>query len=138
MATSPTPTATVRIQRPLAMSRNVSVRGPRSTVTMTHAPRVQRPCAAVYWRRRVVAVGLALAIFGVGRQAGAALGGSSPATPERHPQVVSYVVQPGDTLWSIAEQVAPNEDPRGVIDALRDSRDSDVLFPGEAITWLSD
>jgi predicted acyl esterase len=92
----------------------------------------------VYWRRRVVAVGLALALLGVARQAGAALGGTSLATPERHPQVITYVVQPGDTLWSIAGEIAPNEDPRGVVDALRDSRDSDVLFPGETITWALD
>ena len=30
-----------------------------------------------------------------------------------------YVVQPGDTLWSIAAQIAPDDDPRVVVDALR-------------------
>jgi nucleoid-associated protein YgaU len=42
------------------------------------------------------------------RAASAALAGSSE----------TVVVQPGDTLWSIARQVAPNADPRGVVDAI--------------------
>jgi Tfp pilus assembly protein FimV len=78
----------------------------------------------------------------VARQAGAALGGDSLATPERHPpasatgRTVTYLVQPGDTLWSIAQRVAPERDPRAVVDALRDARDTDTLYPGEAITWV--
>ena len=38
--------------------------------------------------------------------------------PERPSPRVHYVVQPGDTLWSIARQVAPGRDPRPVVDAL--------------------
>jgi Tfp pilus assembly protein FimV len=38
--------------------------------------------------------------------------------PERPAPRVHYVVQPGDTLWSIARQVAPGRDPRPVVDAL--------------------
>ncbi len=102
--------------------------------------RSHRPSAAVFWRRRFVAVGLALSVLGVARQAGAALGGVSLATPERHPPVgspyVVHVVQPGDTLWSIAEALAPDRDPREVVDLLRDARDSDTLVPGETITWV--
>ena len=44
----------------------------------------------------------------------------------------TVVVQPGDTLWSIAEAVAPEEDPRAVVDAIVDLnglRDVDLL-PG--------
>ncbi len=89
-------------------------------------------------RRRVVAFVLGLLVLGAARQAGAAFGGTSPETPERHPQTISYVVQPGDTLWSIAGILAPSDDPRGVIDVLRDSRDSDVLMAGETIIWVQD
>jgi Tfp pilus assembly protein FimV len=32
-----------------------------------------------------------------------------------------YVVQPGDTLWSIAAEIAPDRDPRAVVDALREA-----------------
>jgi Tfp pilus assembly protein FimV len=38
--------------------------------------------------------------------------------PERPAPQVHYVVRPGDTLWSIARQVAPGRDPRPVVDAL--------------------
>ncbi len=77
--------------------------------------------------------------LGVARQAGAALGGNTLAPSEARPQVVvTYVVQPGDTLWSIAGIVAPDEDPRSVVDELRDSRDSDLLLPGEVIEWVLD
>jgi hypothetical protein len=31
-----------------------------------------------------------------------------------------YVVQPGDTLWSIAERLAPDGDPRPIVEELRD------------------
>jgi Tfp pilus assembly protein FimV len=41
---------------------------------------------------------------------------STAAGPER-----TYVVQPGDTLWSIAAAVAPDSDPRPVVDALREA-----------------
>ena len=32
----------------------------------------------------------------------------------------TYVVQPGDTLWSIAERVSPESDPRQVVAGLRE------------------
>jgi hypothetical protein len=38
--------------------------------------------------------------------------------PERPPVRVIYVVESGDTLWSIARRVAPARDPRPVVDAL--------------------
>ncbi|MFI7600614.1 LysM peptidoglycan-binding domain-containing protein [Actinoplanes sp. NPDC049681] len=39
--------------------------------------------------------------------------------PQRGP-VPTVVVQPDDTLWSIAERVAPGRAPREVIDEIRD------------------
>jgi LysM domain len=44
--------------------------------------------------------------------------------PDRPAPRVTYVVEPGDTLWSIARRVAPGRDPRPVVDAL--IRDNDV------------
>jgi len=35
------------------------------------------------------------------------------------PSVATYVVGPGDTLWSIASRIAPGRDPRPVIDRLQ-------------------
>jgi LysM repeat protein len=44
-------------------------------------------------------------------------------------------VQPGDTLWSIAGQVAPNRDPRDVVSDLRSVNDlkSPYLVPGQTL-----
>jgi LysM domain len=44
--------------------------------------------------------------------------------PDRPAPRVTYVVEPGDTLWSIAGRVAPGHDPRPVVDAL--IKDNDV------------
>jgi hypothetical protein len=38
--------------------------------------------------------------------------------PDRPAPRVTYVVQPGDSLWSIARRVAPGQDPRPVVDGL--------------------
>jgi nucleoid-associated protein YgaU len=46
-----------------------------------------------------------------------------------------YVVRAGETLWSIAERVAPGEDPRVVVDRIvRVNRvDPGGLVPGQAL-----
>ena len=68
-----------------------------------HRPRPARSHQrAVYRRRRVLAALVGLGLVLTVARAGAALGGSSLATPERLPHVQHVVVEPGDTLWSIA------------------------------------
>lgn len=54
-----------------------------------------------------------LAAFSMGRATGSADAASSSPPP------ASVVVRPGDTLWSIAQQVAPDADPRQVIPRLK-------------------
>ena len=46
-----------------------------------------------------------------------------------------YVVQPGDTLWSIAVEMAPSEDPRPLVDAISSANaiDPTTLAPGQTI-----
>jgi len=106
----------------------------------TIRPRPPVP-ATTYWRRRAVAAVLGVALVLVAAQAGGALGGSPLAAPERRPAVseatgtVRYVVEPGDSLWSIAEVLAPGEDPRPVVDALAEARRGAPLIPGETIIW---
>jgi Tfp pilus assembly protein FimV len=48
----------------------------------------------------------------------------------------SVVVQPGDTLWTIAASVATGEDVRAVVDELREANDlqSTTLVPGQVLT----
>ena len=86
-------------------------------------------------RRRAAAVVCGLAIAVVAGKAGAALGGSSLAVPERRPAPARYVVQPGDSLWSIAQHLEPGHDPRPVVDALANARDRVPLLPGEVVVW---
>ncbi len=69
-------------------------------------------------RARVLAIVLVVAAFllvapGLARGDG----------PERPAQQVTYVVEPGDTLWSIARRVAPGHDPRPLVDALVEAND---------------
>jgi len=95
----------------------------------TLRPRALPDRATRVRRRRlallVALVGLVLVAV-VALQAVTALGrvdGSSRPEPvDAGPAPVAgqqYVVQPGDTLWSIASEIAPDDDPRAVVDALR-------------------
>jgi hypothetical protein len=91
----------------------------------------------VYRRRRLAAVAIGIgAALAVGH-AGAALGGTSLAVPGARPRVITHVIEPGDSLWSIARDVAPGSDPRPVVDALSDARGGAPLVPGDTVTWLA-
>ncbi len=46
----------------------------------------------------------------------------------------SYVVQPGDTLWGLATEIAPNEDPRPVVDQLIELNGSAAISVGQELT----
>ena len=103
-----------------------------------------RAIRATYRRRRLAVVGVALGLVLVAAQAGVALGGSPLAAPERRPAsapveaiagTVAVVVEPGDSLWSIAERIAPGEDPRPAVDAVDRARGGAPLMPGETIMW---
>ena len=103
--------------------------------------RARRPSTAVYWRRRLAVVGMALGLVVVAAQAGDALGGSPLAAPERRPAsstgssstVVEVTVRPGDSLWSIVERTFPGQDPRTRVDELMEARDGAPLVPGEVV-----
>ena len=68
------------------------------------APQAARPTAGVYRRRRIaVAVLGALFVLGGARAADAVVGGAAGPAHD-NTKVVHYQVQPGDTLWSIAQR----------------------------------
>ena len=60
-------------------------------------------------------------------------GSDTQATHELYYNFVT--VEPGDTLWHIAKEAAPREDPRKVVWQIREKNQmSDVtLFPGQRI-----
>ena len=66
-------------------------------------------------RRLTLTASLALVAAAWAGPAVRALG--SPETPARVSRV-SYVVREGDTLWTIARELAPGNDPRPVVDLL--------------------
>lgn len=49
---------------------------------------------------------------------------------------VEVVVQPGDTLWTIAKSQVPDSDPRDVVGSIRDLNQlqSADIFPGQVLT----
>jgi hypothetical protein len=106
----------------------------------TNPPR--RPSRAVLRRRRVAVGGLALiVIIACWIAGGAALGagGSGPLTAagaSSGPQPVAYrswIVRPGDTLWSIAEASGAKGDIRPFVDRLSAEVGGQPLQVGQRI-----
>jgi hypothetical protein len=120
---------TPRVDIEPAAPRTVRRVTPRSVARRGH-----RPSAATYWRRRAVAAAVGAVALVMAGKAGAALGGSPLAVPERRPAVSHSVVQPGDSLWSIAARLDPGSDPRPVVDELTAARGGAPLVPGEVVT----
>ena len=118
---------------PVALGRPASL---RPTTRRRSRQTTRRASAATFWRRRVVTIVLATGIVVAAGQAASALGGVPLAASGRGPSVTSYVVEPGDTLWSVAELLAPGADPRPVVDALAEARGSTEVVLGETITWV--
>ena len=88
---------------------------------------------AVYRRRRVLAALVGLGLVLTIARAGAALGGLTLAAPERLPHVQHVVVQPGDTLWSIAQRAVPGHDVRPVVDAMVRTLGTSTVVAGETV-----
>jgi len=80
-----------------------------------------------------VAVGLALTLMCAAwaGPAARAVAGAGETLVARS----TYVVEPGDSLWSIAEDLAPGSDPRPLVDAIAQANDvvAGELVPGEIL-----
>ena len=94
---------------------------------------------ATYRRRRVLAglvLGLllsALPLLG-GELIGWVTGTPGATVVEASGEPVVYVVQPGDTLWSIAERVnPPGRDLRYTVDRLSEVTGGSLLHPGQRV-----
>jgi hypothetical protein len=96
-----------------------------------------REPAAVYRRRRLVAAALVvlLAVVVVNLALHVLGGAEAPATP-RPVAEVSVVVEPGDTVWSIAESLSRGGDVRPVVDALVEANGGATLEVGDRLVLV--
>ena len=76
-------------------------------------------------------VTLLFAAFSLGRV------GTEAAPQGAAPEPLAQtVVQPGETLWTVAKRVAPGHDPRGVIDRIAELNDldnGDAVWAGQLL-----
>lgn len=101
--------------------------------------------AAVYRRRRLLALGLlllsiaAVAVLAQLIQAGTGGGPLTATGAAAGPGMVQagaaeYVVHRGDSLWTIAASLEPGRDPRPMVDRLARVIGGTSLYPGEVIS----
>jgi len=104
---------------------------PTGTTRPTGTPRLRLT------RRGRVVITLAAALpFAAGAVFSALNGGDAVATADQRAIEFSYVtVEAGESLWGIAEQVAPEVDPRDVVDEIigLNGLDGAAVQPGQRI-----
>jgi Tfp pilus assembly protein FimV len=121
-------------------------------------PPVARPGARIYRRRRLAVLAAALSVVLVAALALSLAGrsASSAVTTEpadavvvRHPAAYGasgqsvpprsvYVVQPGDTIWSIARELDPSGDTRAMVDRIEALNGGAALEPGQRLRLTDD
>lgn len=125
--------ALVEERRPTSPELRLVVRNGGSTSVRAPGKRVQ----GVRRRSRVERVGSALAALAIlaGAVVGAGVGVSRLAAGwfGGAPAAQSVVVEPGQSLWSLAQEVDPKQDPRRVVGVLRAELGTDVVHPGEVV-----
>ena len=108
----------------------------RRHLTVVPPPARRRSRSSIYWRRRVAVLVLLLLVVVAARAAVGALGGgplAAPETPAARGGVAAYVVQPGDTYWTIARRVQPTGDVRALVDRLSSEHGGAPLQPGQQL-----
>jgi hypothetical protein len=125
---APRRSAAVATRRPSAVAdrrqRTVAIRQPEPA---------NRLPAHVYRRRRLLAVAAGVLLVAVVVLLAGRVGRATADLDGPPPAPAVYVVQPGDTLWSIAERVAPDADRREVVGRLSDAAGGSELVPGQRI-----
>lgn len=101
----------------------------------TRLPRLTKD-QALRRRRLVVLLAASLLLLGV-VAGGTALFAVEPSASSPEPVALvdqeEYVVQPGDTLWTIAKSVSPDADPRPLVAELRSALGDVELEVGDRV-----
>lgn len=93
----------------------------------------------MYLRRRLaLALVVTLAVLGAirlspGFSGGGPLAAAGEPGSARPAAARTYVVRPGDTVWSIAHRFVPTGDERPLVDAITTELGGASLVPGEAL-----
>jgi len=101
------------------------------------AEREARPTAQVFIRRRLLVALVFIAVvvaLWVGAGSVLANRGGDPASTSAVRPASTYVVQPGDTLWSIAQRFHGSASQVGYVDALVSAVGEGPLQVGQVIT----
>lgn len=115
---------------------------PLRFVRVATGPSTRLP-ASTYRRRRAVAAGLVAGLVLLLATALGMLGSGPRSAPERPTPAgaprgpagasANYVVEPGDTFWSIARKLHPERDPRPLVDRMVAAHRGPTLYVGERI-----
>jgi len=107
-----------------------------SAISWTSIPAAPRPRLRITRRgRAVLTVLVALPLAAAAIVGGIGAVGAT-ATDSHAATHFSYVtVEPGESLWQLAQQIAPNADPRDVVQAITDlnALSSGVVQPGQRL-----
>lgn len=106
--------------------------GPRARRAPSAVPSPRRTSARVRRRRALVGAVLLLAPP-LGLLGGGSLTSAGQASASASGAGRTYVVRPGDTLWSIAERLSPGADPRPLVDDLTAQLGGGQLQAGERL-----
>jgi hypothetical protein len=118
----------------------------QAVVPLQYRPAARRrPSQAVYRRRRLVVLLCAAAVVAIawlglhrliGTSSGAPLSAAGRPVSTLHTELVTHarsIVQPGDTLWSLARRAQPQGDVRPLVAQLEAARHGRPLQVGETI-----
>ena len=111
---------------------------------VARAPLRSAPTVRTYWRRRLAvllaAIAAVLLVPVAASRAVAAFRDVPASVPERRPAPATsgaraggYLVQPGDTLWSIARRLQPEGDVRALVHQLVDANGGADLRIGQRV-----